>query len=469
MIENLISTVNWIVFAISNILLILVLVSSLLEKEQRAALISFLVVVINSGLWIGLNLFMHLKWVLFLNLALLILFVIFVIVSLIKFFPSVSQRDLSAVQQFDERDHMFSRNNLKFHPQLAEKYYNAHPEKKEIDEKIQSKPEIEEPGRVFYDRQYTPVFDAVFYHLAQTRSAAWGEAFNDKKKINLEKLSQVIREIAGYYGAVDAGITSLKPYHLYSHTGRHAEDWGKKIKNNHRTAIVIVVAMDVKMIKSAPSLPVVLESSRQYLEAAKIANIIAAYIRYLGYAARSHTDGNYQLMCVPLAVDAGLGTLGRIGLLIHPVYGPCVRISAVTTELELPPTTNKKNSHKWNLRTINQFCDICKKCADNCPTQSICKGEEPSSRGFRHWSINQETCYSYWKTIGTDCGFCIRVCPYTKPNTLMHKMVRFYISRNTLNQRIALFLDDFFYGRTPPLPNKNPPGSPLDPLAKTFY
>lgn len=454
--EDLISTVNWIVFAISNTLLILLLVSSLLEKEPRAALISLTGVVVNTGLWIGLNLFMHLKWVLFSNLALLILLVVFVIVSLIKFFPTVNQRDLSAVQLFDERDHMFSRNNLKSHPQLAEKYYNAHPEKKEIDEKIHNKPEVEEPGRVFYDSQYTPVFDAVFHHLKQTRGAAWGEAFAEKKKVNNEKLAQIIRELAGYYGAVDVGITSLKPYHLYTHAGRHVENWGEKIRNNHCTAIVIIVAMDVDMIKSAPALPVVQESARQYVEAAKIANIIAAYIRYLGYAARAHIDGNYQLVCVPAAVDAGLGSLGRIGLLMHPVYGPCVRICAVTTELELPPTTNTKNFNTLNPGTIEHFCDICKKCADNCPTQSIGKGEEPFSRGFRHWSINQQTCYSYWKTIGTDCGFCIRVCPYTKPNTIMHKLVRFYISRNALNQHIALLLDDIFYGRKQPIADKNP-------------
>ena len=454
--EHLITTINWIVFALSEALLILLLVSSLLEKEKRAVIFSLSAVVANPVFWTLLNLFIHLKWILFLNLALLILLVVFVIVSFIKFFPSPDQRDLSGIQPFDERDHMFSRNNLKAHPHLAEQYYAAHPEKKEIDDKIHMKPEIEEPGRVFYDSQYTPVFDAVFYHLKQNRSAAWGEPLGEKKKVDKEKLAKVVQNIARYYGAVDIGITSLKPYHLYSHAGRHAENWGEKIENNHCTVISIVVAMDVDMIKSAPALPVAQESARQYVEAAKIANIIAAYIRYLGYAARAHIDGNYHLMCVPAAVDAGLGALGRMGLLMHPVYGPCVRISAVTTELELAPTINTKNSTTWNLSTIDHFCDICKKCADNCPTQSIYKEEEPSSRGFRHWSINQETCFSYWKTLGTDCGFCIRVCPYTKPDTLIHKLIRFYISRNSLNQRIALLMDDLFYGRKQPIPNKNP-------------
>jgi epoxyqueuosine reductase QueG len=133
---------------------------------------------------------------------------------------------------------------------------------------------------------------------------------------------------------------------------------------------------------------------------------------------------------------------------MHPVYGPCVRLSIVTTEMELVPTTPRKN-----MVSIEAFCAVCKKCADNCPTQSICKEEEPESRGFRHWSIDQEKCFSFWKNIGTDCGFCIGVCPYTKPDSMIHKIVRVYISRNPVNQRIALFLDDLFYGRKKTLPS----------------
>jgi hypothetical protein len=44
------------------------------------------------------------------------------------------------------------------------------------------------------------------------------------------------------------------------------------------------------------------------------------------------------------------------------------------------------------------------------------------------------------------------VCPYTKPDTFVHRLVRFYISRNPFNQRLALFLDDLFYGRRLPTP-----------------
>ncbi len=444
---EIVNIINWVLLAMTTVLIAVFLFSSIGEKERRAALLAFVCLVGNAGVWIFFILFNHLKWVSLLNLVVVTAAGLFIILSLVKFFPPIQERNLSAIEQYDERDIMFARNRLQFHPDQAEKYYKAHPEKREVDEKIFRKPELGEPGHLFYNPYYSPFFDAAFTYLQRTRGASKGEVAPEKKEVDKDKVTQVIKEMARHYGAVDVGITPIKPYHLYSHHGRHAGDWGEKITSSHSFAVVIVAAMEVDIIKSAPELPVALESTRQYVESAKIAHIIAQYIRDLGYHARSHTDGNYETLCVPLAVDAGLGTLGRMGIFIHPVHGPCVRLSIVTTELELIPSTPKgKPSHALHW-SIEKFCDICKKCADNCPTQSIEAGEEPVNRGVRHWSIHQEKCFSFWKTIGTDCAFCIRVCPYTKPDTLIHRLVRFYISRNSINQRVALFLDDVFYGR----------------------
>lgn len=438
---------NWILFSVTDVLILVFFTASVREKEKRAAGLAFFALAGNSCLWVFLILFRHLHGVPTANLAVYFLGGLFVLVSMVKYFPSREERDLSAVEKCDERDVMFSRNRLQFHPDLAERYYTAHPEKRGIDEKIHGKPELGEPGAFYYDAHRSPVFDAAFAYLHRTRGASVGEVSKEKKKVDPGTVTRVIEETARHYGAVDVGITRIKPYHIYSHYGRHVENWGKEINTSHTYAVVIVVAMDVENIKTAPALPVILESARYYVESAKIAHIIAEYIRSLGYDARSHTDGNYEVMCVPLAVDAGLGVLGRIGIFMHPVHGPCVRLSIVTTEMELVPTVSKTG-----MVSIEKFCDICKKCADNCPTQSICVGEEQENRGFRHWSIDQEKCFSFWKGIGTDCGFCIGVCPYTKPDTLIHKLVRFYISRNPINQRIALFLDDLFYGRKKLIP-----------------
>lgn len=444
---------NWIVLGLSSAFFLLMLVSSVLEKEKRAVVVSFIGLILNCALWIAFNYFHSLIWLYWINTAVMVSLALITLISLVKWFPRLEKRDMSKSQRYDERDYMFSRNNLKNHPELAKLYYDAHPDRREIDKKIHAKPNVGEPGGLYYDEYYSPAFDAPFIYLSKTRSATTGEPAKEKKPIDKEKFSTVIINLARYYGAVDAGFTPLKPYHLYTHKGRHAEDWGKAIETGHRSAVVIIVAMDVGMMKDAPALPAILESSRHYVESAKIASIVAEYIRFFGYDARAHTDGNYQVMCVPMAVDAGLGELGRLGIFMHPVYGPCVRISVVTTELQL--VEREPEVHK-DSNSIYRFCEICKKCAENCPTRSISTEEEPESRGFRHWSIDQESCFAYWKNIGTDCGFCIRVCPYTKPDTLIHKLVRWYISRNPINQRIALFMDDLFFGRKRKIDNKNP-------------
>ncbi|MCF8113219.1 MAG: 4Fe-4S dicluster domain-containing protein, partial [Desulfotignum sp.] len=195
---------------------------------------------------------------------------------------------------------------------------------------------------------------------------------------------------------------------------------------------------------------VIQESARKYVEAAKISNIVAGYLRRFGYQARAHNDGNYEVLCVPLAVASGLGELGRMGIFMHKTLGPCVRLAVVTTTLALPDSGPGPDFYMEN------FCRICKKCARNCPSGSITTGKEPETRNFAHWSIDQEKCFSYWKTIGSDCGICISVCPYTKPDTLVHRLVRFYIRQNSINQHIALFMDDLLYGRRKKIARTNP-------------
>ncbi|NIM16609.1 MAG: hypothetical protein GTO45_31900, partial [Candidatus Aminicenantes bacterium] len=226
--------INWIFLIITDVFLVLLLVSSILEKEKRAACLSFLAAAVNSVVWIFFILFLSISWVSVVNTAILVLSMGMVILSLIKFFPSRPERDLSNVEQYDERDYMFSRNMLQFHPHLLEKYYSANPEKKEIDQKILQKPELGEPGHVFYDEYYSPLFEAAFTYLRSTRSAARGEAASEKQEIQTDKFVRAIKEMACYYGAVDVGITRLKPYHFYSHAGRHAENWGEKIQSTHR-------------------------------------------------------------------------------------------------------------------------------------------------------------------------------------------------------------------------------------------
>lgn len=426
-----------VVCVLVDALIVVCLYSSIREKAGRAIVFSAAALFDNNLFWFLVIYFRGVPVVFVIGFAAMVVVVLFAIFSMVKFFPK-KVAGAVPIEQYDERDNMFSRNNLQYHPELAEEYYSRHPEQRQVDEAIWAKPELGEPGGEFYDRDITPVAEAAFAMLSRTRHIAEGEPAEKKRDIEAGRFVETIRQMAFGYGAVDVGVVGLRDHHFYSHAGRHSENYGERIESSHKSGIVIVVAMDIERIRQAPKAEAMVETSRQYVEAARIAHVVAEYIRSFGYDARSHVDSNYQVLCVPLAVAAGLGELGRLGILIHPVYGPCVRISVVTTELELAGA-EVKDHH------IEEFCGICRKCERACPSRSISSGSKSSSRGFEHWSIDQEKCYSYWKTAGSDCGICIAVCPYTKPNTIFHRLVRFYVSRNPINQRIALAADDLLY------------------------
>ncbi|MEJ2556870.1 MAG: 4Fe-4S dicluster domain-containing protein, partial [Anaerolineae bacterium] len=95
------------------------------------------------------------------------------------------------------------------------------------------------------------------------------------------------------------------------------------------------------------------------------------------------------------------------------------------------------------------FCRICKKCAENCPSRSIPLGDRAEINGALRWRVNSDSCFRYWNLIGTDCGRCMAVCPYSHPDNPAHNLVRWAIRQSGLARRAALWMDDVFYGRKP--------------------
>jgi len=197
------------------------------------------------------------------------------------------------------------------------------------------------------------------------------------------------------------------------------------------------------MVASAPSGSIVMESGQQYLESGKIAIQLAKFIRNIGYEARAHIDGNYEVVCPLVARDAGLGEIGRMGLLMTPKLGPRVRIAVVTTNLSL-----EISKPVYDYSMID-FCIKCKKCADSCPSNAISFSDRKEIDGVKRWQINQEACFSLWCKIGTDCGRCVSVCPFSHHNSLMHNVVRAGIKNSSIFRLFALKMDDAIYGRKP--------------------
>lgn len=219
------------------------------------------------------------------------------------------------------------------------------------------------------------------------------------------------------------------------------------IPETFQNAVVMIIREDRSMIQSSPSLGNFVAANQAYSKLGFCSVSLAEFIRAMGYKAIPCV--NDTALSVPLAIDAGLGELGRHGLLITEKYGSCVRICKVLTDMPLIPDSPKEFG-------VNKFCQLCKKCTDHCPSQAIPKGDmtwEGSSAcnnpGILKWYINGEECLKYWTRIGSSCSTCKAVCPFTKGEApIIHDLVRGMIKHAPLLNRIWILMDDLFgYGR----------------------
>ena len=131
--------------------------------------------------------------------------------------------------------------------------------------------------------------------------------------------------------------------------------------------------MDYTLMRTAPAYGESAATGRGYSTMAYMASSVAHFIRDLGYEAIP--SGNDTALSIPMAVDAGLGELGRHGLLIAPRFGPRVRISKVLTNLPLV-------ADKPIEIGVREMCAVCGKCARVCPGPSVLTN--PPRRGSRY-------------------------------------------------------------------------------------
>jgi ferredoxin len=345
--------------------------------------------------------------------------------------------------QIDERTIMFARNRLQPGTPRYKKYYREHPEHKDIDDVIRSLPGLLSLKTPMADPLAFAATDAGFFLAESLKDAVNGSVAPQAQIISQESASQYIKDLARYFGAHKSGIAEVKDYQVYSHIGRGTGVYGEPIELNHPFVVVFTFEMAEEMVRTAPRAQETMETARQYSEAAQTAIQVAAWIRAMGYQARAHIDGNYRLILPLAARDAGLGEIGRMGLLMTPDLGPRVRLSAVTTTLPLLPDKPGDDP------SILDFCIICKKCAENCPGKAITSDDRQEVEGALCWKIDSGKCFHYWNAIGTDCGRCMMVCPYSHANDPIHNLMRWVTARSGVARRLALLLDDWVYLRKP--------------------
>ncbi len=254
---------------------------------------------------------------------------------------------------------------------------------------------------------------------------------------DLKSFTEKTKKAAKFYGASLVGIADVNERWIYK-TGfvRPAStseaDSKKKIRKGGASnsilenpinlpegitkVIVMAIEMDQMAISTAPAQPASAASAVGYSKMAFAIACLGEFIRNLGY--RAIQCGNDTALSIPLAIDAGLGALGRNGLLLTPEYGSRVRICKVFTDM--PLIADELNLSF--IKKVEKFCKTCYKCAEACENEAITKEKDPTfepatisnNSCVKKYYVDVEKCFEFWIENSGDCGNCIAACPFSK-------------------------------------------------------
>jgi epoxyqueuosine reductase QueG len=106
------------------------------------------------------------------------------------------------------------------------------------------------------------------------------------------------------------------------------------------------------------------------------------------------------------ATSAGLGWIGKNGLLINHGHGPRLSLATVLTDARIRPDDPIEHS----------LCGDCMLCVEHCPSQAITGAVWSRSAPFAEL-VRLTACRSHKETKRLtegkpNCGLCINICPH---------------------------------------------------------
>lgn len=252
---------------------------------------------------------------------------------------------------------------------------------------------------------------------------------------NSEDASQKVKKAARFLGASLVGIANYDSLWTYNPLLRQKLEMEgfregppefdlipPDFPFEPKSVVVIAIEMDYKAIALSPSSIQGASTGLGYSRMSAVGLSVVTFIRELGY--KAFACGNDVSLSVPYAIAAGLGELGRNGLLITRDFGPRVRLVKVFTELEIKPD-RPIHFGAW------EFCKNCKRCAESCPSKAIPFDDEPTlegktisnNPGVLKWYIDPEKCIQFWEENESCCANCITSCPFNKSAMWHHQLI----------------------------------------------
>ena len=250
-----------------------------------------------------------------------------------------------------------------------------------------------------------------FFDTYTAHEEGWPEPFEFE---SAAAATQNLRRAARSMGAGLLGVCEYDERWVYSarYNEKTQDSEPVDIPDDLPRVVVIGEPMDIDLTATVPSALSGSATGMGYTHDTVILLTLTQYIRNLGY--RAIASMNDSALAIPLAVQAGLGEVGRHSLLITEEYGPRLRLGKIFTDMPLTIDKPKKFG-------VREFCDICQRCSSACPPKAI-PGGRPSREaysvsnltGILKWTTWAEKCFRFWAGQNSDCSICIRVCPYNR-------------------------------------------------------
>ncbi|MFC1869661.1 reductive dehalogenase [Chloroflexota bacterium] len=361
------------------------------------------------------------------------------------------------VERFDQRDHPNARRALVPGTPEYEEYYSAHAECKEWDDENRRLRATMTKRKGEKDPVNTQFRTAVFYgryvlglqsivdgtvHLAKAPSDV-----PQRVDVDPDEMTRKIKAFAMYLGAAKVRITKLRQEWVYTNFAHPytPEPYGKRVELDYENVICMAFPQDMRMIKCGVGTAVETEVGWKYAYGSLASVVLAQFIRGTGWRARALPPENAPYLVVPTFVDAGIGEQGRCGHVVTKEFGNKFRPGAVATDM--PLAIDKPVDFG-----LQDFCEKCQICADYCPSHAITHEGKEVIRGVRRWHLDSAKCRRYWDTIGSTCGICQAVCPWSHQNNLVHDTVRELAQSSPPLRKLLVQGEKIFYGKFKPAP-----------------
>ncbi|HJS37796.1 MAG TPA: reductive dehalogenase domain-containing protein [Burkholderiales bacterium] len=220
--------------------------------------------------------------------------------------------------------------------------------------------------------------------------------------------AEAVKALGYYLGADLVGICRAEPWMYYS----HGDEAGEPIAPYHPYAVVMLIDQGFETMEGSSGDDWVsgAQSMRAYMRGAMLAGVMAAHLRRLGHSSRVHSNAYSELLHLPAMLMSGLGEMSRIGeLVLNPFIGPRSKSVVFTTDLPL----EVDRPIDFGLQAV---CNMCMKCARECPCNAIPFGPKVMFNGYEIWKPDVEKCGRYRLTNakGSACGRCMKTCPYNR-------------------------------------------------------